>query len=75
MRKNRAALVDLELSKEAWKELERIARRSKLTTGKVVDLILGAEMDIIEYQVRRRKRLAKRLKTRFPKCVLYMKSL
>ena len=74
MGKAKSVFVELELSEDGWKKIDRLAKKSGLKQEKVANLIIGAELDIIQYQVRRRKRLAKRLKTRFPKRVLYMKS-
>ncbi|OGM99844.1 MAG: hypothetical protein A2650_00230 [Candidatus Yanofskybacteria bacterium RIFCSPHIGHO2_01_FULL_41_53] len=67
--------VSLELTKDAWKKLDSIAKKNGLSWEKVVKLILKCELDTVKYRVQRRKKLAKRLKTKFSRELLYKRIL
>ena len=56
--------VYIEFTKENYERLQKITRKTGLKWERVVDMILECELDIIEYSVRKRKKLAKRLKIR-----------
>ncbi len=71
MKKAGAREVEIELTKESYEGLQKMAQKTGLPWEEVVDMILGCELDIIEYSARMRKKLAKRLKIKPTKRFLY----
>jgi predicted DNA-binding ribbon-helix-helix protein len=65
----------VKLSKENYDGLKKIAKKSGLKLGQVVDMILECELDIIEYVVWKREKLAKQLKIKPTLGFLYHKTL
>lgn len=62
-RKNAKELqIDLNLSKENWMALDEIAKKNKMKTSQIIDAILECELDIVEYIIKRRSRLCRKLK-------------
>ncbi len=63
--------VYIELSKENYEELQRIAKKIGLKGEQVANLILECEVDIMEYSAWKRKRLAKWLEIRPTRSFIY----
>lgn len=61
----------MELTRENHEGLEKVVQKTGLKLEQVVDMILACEVDIIEYSARMRKKLAKRLKVKPTKRLLY----
>jgi len=54
--------VEIEISKENYEGLKKIAKKNGLKWEQVANMILKCELDIVEYIVWKRFKLLKRLK-------------
>lgn len=54
--------VEVELSKENYKWLKKIAKKNGLKWEQVANMILACELDVAEYVAWKRAKLLKRLK-------------
>ncbi len=63
--------VEIELSKENYEGLKKIAKKSGLKWQQVANIILVCELDITAYIILRRSELFKRLKIKPTKKLLF----
>lgn len=65
----------VELSKENYEGLKKIAKKNELKLTQIVDMILACELDITEYLLWRRIKLAKQLQIKPTLRFLYHRTL
>lgn len=75
MRKRKPREVEIKISLENHKKLQKVAKRAGLKWERVVDMILSCEVSILNYALSVRAKVAKKLKIKPTENFLYHKGL